>query len=376
MTDAAQIEQLVEHLFRHQSGRMVATLTRIFGTENLQMAEDVVQETLIKALQQWSFKGVPDNPEAWLMQVAKNRALDVLRRQSTLEKKLPAIAQDQAKIHSLEDSLDEAAFLDDQLTMLFMGCHPALSLEMQVTLLLKTLGGFSVREIAGAFLLSEATIAKRITRAKQGIREQDVPFEMPSSETFGRHLDTVLMLIYLIFSEGYKAGEGDALIRADLCAEAIRLAEMLVQHPLGNLPVVHALLALMYMQASRLMTRTDGERLLLLAEQDRSQWNQEAIQHGLVHLEQSAQGQRMTAYHLQAGIAACHTLAPSYEETDWAQILTYYDQLMQIAPSSFVALNRAVALAEVESVAVALQSATSNREHQLLLSLSRDISRI
>lgn len=354
MSDENAINQLVDNLFRHESGQIVATLTRIFGVEHMQLAEDVVQETLIKALQQWSYNGIPENPRAWLMQVAKNRALDILRRQSNYEHKLSLLKSD-SQTASLEETFNfDNQIEDDLLAMLFMGCHPALSPEMQITLLLKTVGGFSVSEIARAFLIPEATVAQRIVRAKRKLRDESVEFHLPDEMAFQKNLDAVLLVIYLIFSEGYKASEGNFLIRTDFCYEAIRLCELLLKHPQGDKPRCHALMALMLLQASRLDARTYGNNLLLLSDQDRKQWNQQAIQLGLYHLEKSASGDKLSEYHLQAGIAACHATAPSYEVTDWEQILAYYDQFLQINNSVFVQLNRLVALSFANNVQQAL----------------------
>jgi RNA polymerase sigma factor (sigma-70 family) len=330
METPAQIPELIEHLFRHQSGKMLAVLTRLFGAEHLQVAEDVVQETLITALKTWPYRGIPANPPAWLMQVAKNKALDILRREANFQSKLPLL---------LEASIEENE--SDELTMLFMGCHPALSLEMQAALLLKTLGGFSISEIARAFLLSEPTIAQRIVRAKRKLREEGLAFRLPEKAEAESRLDSVLLVIYLLFNEGYKASEGENLIRKDLAYEAIRLCGLLLRsYPR---PDSHALMALMLLQASRLEARS-GDELLLLSEQDRRLWDKRAIHAGLFHLQAAASGETLSLYHIQAGIAACHALAPSYEQTDWGQIVRYYEQWLEIAPSPIVRLNFAVAL--------------------------------
>lgn len=353
-----EVSELVDHLFRRKSGQIVAILTRIFGLENLQLAEDVVQDTLLQALKQWAYGGIPDNPGGWLMQVAKNRAIDVLRRQSIHRQKVEQTEREQQAEHELERTLDfEDSLGDDQLTLLFVGCHPALSPEMQIALLLKTLCGFGVSEIARAFLAPEATIAKRIVRAKRKIREQHLRFELPSDDEFLRRLDRVLAVLYLLFTEGYSASQGTSLVREDLCWEAIRLGDLLTNHRLGQRPRVHALLALMWLQVSRLSTRTTPEGdLLLLPEQDRARWDRQAIARGMVHLERSAAGAELTEYHLQAGIAACHAAAPTYAETDWSSVLYYYDQLAAINPSPIVALNRAVAVAMVHGPQAGLRA--------------------
>lgn len=342
------IHELVDHLFRHKAGQMVAILTRIFGIENLQLAEDVVQDTLLQALQQWAYRGVPENPGGWLTQVAKNRALDILRRQAAYQGKIQRLAgQTAERAHALEVAFEDVGG-DDQLTMMFLGCHPALPVESQIALVLKTVGGFGVLEIARAFLISEATVAQRIVRAKRKIREQTLTFDLPPAEQLAARLDAVLLVIYLIFNEGYNASHGDALIRQELCSEAVRLGSLLAEHPLGQRPKVHALMALLLLQASRLPARLDESGdLLLLPDQDRSLWNRAAIGWGIYHLQRAASGDELSEYHLQAGIAACHAAAPDYEATDWQAILSYYDQLVRLNPSPIFALNRAVALAMV-----------------------------
>lgn len=350
MSDQA-VSELVDHLFRHKAGQMVATLTRLFGLDNLQLAEDVVQDTLLQALRQWSYRGVPENPGGWLLQVAKNRAIDILRRQTNLRHKLSYLDD-----HASDDRLRlDDPLGDDQLTMLFIGCHPAFSPEVRITLLLKTLGGFSVSEIARAFLLPEATVAQRLVRARRKIRDLRLTFELPP-ELVGR-LDDVLTILYLLFNEGYGATLGDQLVRADMCEEAIRLGELLAANPIGDQPHVHALLALMWLHVSRLPARTDAAGgLLLLSEQDRAKWNRGAIQRGFDHLRQARTGSHLTEYHLQAGIAACHAAAPNYEATDWETVLFYYDQLIALRPSPVFRLNRAVAVAMQEGADAGLRA--------------------
>lgn len=339
------VPQFIEHLFRHQAGQMVSSLTRFFGVENLQLAEDVIQETLMKALQTWAYRGVPENPEGWLWQTAKNQALDILRREKKLEEKIKLMEQNQFTIN---DEAFENPLLDDSLRMLFLGCHPSLSHEMQVPLLLKTLSGFSVEEISRGLLVSETAIAQRLVRAKNKLRDEKVVFELPSTEELIDRLDTVLEVLYFIFNEGYDAHLGDLLVRKDLCDEAIYLCKMLVGHEIGQTPKVYALLALMLLQASRLNARTDVDgNLLLLSEQNRELWNQNMIQEGLYYLNLSAEGNELSEYHLQAGIAAKHAVAKDDEDTDWLEILSYYESLIQITASPVVKLNHAVAVAKV-----------------------------
>jgi RNA polymerase sigma factor (sigma-70 family) len=362
-----EVVQAVEHLFRHEAGKMVAILTGIFGPEHLTLAEDVVQEALARALQTWPFYGVPDNPAAWLMQTARNLALDVVRRQKVFCDKEPEII---GVIEASGGGTDAPVFsdleiADHRLRLMFVCCHPQLPAEAQVALALKTLGGFGVTEIARAFLTTDAAIAKRLTRAKQKIAAAKIPFEIPSGPELAQRLDGVLQSLYLLFNEGYKASAGDRLVREDICEEAIRLTALLAEHPAGNHPRTHALLALMLLNAARTPARVnEAGHLLRLREQDRSRWRQPMIARGLFHLAQSATGSEISGYHLQAGIAACHCAAPDYASTDWKQILSLYDRLLEFDASPIVALNRAVALGEVHGPEAALAAvrAISNPE--------------
>jgi RNA polymerase sigma-70 factor (ECF subfamily) len=344
-----EISQVVEHLFRHEAGKMVATLTGIFGVEHLTLAEDVVQEALARALQTWPFYGVPKNPSAWLMQTARNRALDMVRRQKNFrDKEAEIIRVMEREVAAPDETIfSEEEIADDRLRMLFVCCHPQIPADAQVALALKTLGGFGVTEIASAFLTTDAAITKRLTRAKQKIAEAKIPFEIPADAELAQRLDGVLQSLYLLFNEGYKASAGDRLIREDICEEAIRLAGVLAQHPAGNRPKTHALLALMLLTAARTPARVDDEgNLLRLREQDRTKWSQPMIARGLFHLAQSAAGGEISEYHLQAGMAACHCAAKDYPSTDWQEIVSLYDRMLRFNDSPIVALNRAVALAE------------------------------
>lgn len=347
---AGEVSKVVEHLFRHESGRMVAILTRIFGIDHLGLAEDVVQETLARALKTWPYYGVPSNPSGWIMRAARNLALDVVRREKVFRDKEPEI------IRLMESRLGDAeggagkeeALGDDRLRLMFVCCHPQVPPEAQAALALKTLCGFSEWEISRAFLTSEAAIAKRLTRAKQRIREAGIAFEIPEGEALRERLDGVLRSLYLLFNEGYKASVGDALVRDDVCREAIRLVGLLARHPAGDTPRTHALLALMLLTAARSASRVDGEgNLLRLREQDRTLWDRSMIARGMFHLAQSASGDELSEYHLQAGIAACHGSAATYEATDWERVLMLYDQWMTMDASPVVALNRAVVVANL-----------------------------
>lgn len=329
----------------------MATLTRLFGPQHLDLAEDVVQETLIKALRQWSYRGIPENPAGWIMTVARNQALDILRRERRFRDRqmaLVALSEERNDDPAAIVALSDDELRDDVLRMMFICCHPAIVREAQVALTLKTLGGFGVAEIARAFLASEATIAQRLVRAKRTIRAQHISYTVPDAADLPTRLDAVLDALYLLFNEGYSASQGDALVRHDLCAEAIRLTTILAAHPASDLPKVHALLALMLLHAARLPARTDAAGdFLLLETQDRALWDRTMIYAGMQSLVRSASGDAVSAYHLQASIAACHAVAPSYAATDWPRILSQYDALITIAPSPVVALNRAVAVAMV-----------------------------
>src|SRR5438874_6141668 len=366
---ASEISRLTDHLFRREAGKLIAILTGIFGINRLQLAEDVVQESLIRALRTWPYAGVPNNPAAWLTQTAKNLALDVIRREKLFHDKGPQIiaVMEQWPSESSESPVFESEIRDGRLRLMFACCHPLLPPEAQTALALKTLCGFGVGEIAKAFLTSEAAIAKRLTRARQRIRELRIPFGIPAGEELSVRLGGVLQTLYLLFNEGYKASSGDNLIREELCQEAIRLSALLAEHPVSDQPRTHALLALMLLNAARLPARVDSEgNILRLKEQDRSNWSQPLIAQGMRHLAQSAAGDEVTAYHLQAGIAACHCAAIKYESTDWPQILALYDRLIQIDNSPVVALNRAVAIAEVHGPQAGIDAVEAVQDNQQL----------
>jgi len=364
MQEPTGVSQLVEHLFRHESAKMIATLTRIFGIEHLSLAEDVVQEALSRALETWPYRGIPEKPSAWIMRASRNLALHVIRRQKSFRAKEAEIAQLMERDGSAGETatFSEHEIADDRLRMMFVCCHPVIPSEAQVALALKTLCGFSVAEISHAFLTTEAAIAKRLTRAKQKIQEAHVPFEIPAGDELARRLDSVLQSLYLLFNEGYKASSGEKLVRGELCEEAIRLTELLAQHPAGNHPKTHALLALMLFNAARLAAREDDRgNLLRLEEQDRTRWDQAMIARGMSHLRESAAGGVVSEYHLQAGIAACHATAKDYQSTDWARILSLYDRLMEFDDSPVVALNRAVAVANVHGAKTGLEAVRAIR---------------
>jgi RNA polymerase sigma-70 factor (ECF subfamily) len=370
-TPAGEISRLADHLFRQEAGKLVSVLTGIFGLERLHMAEDVVQEALVRALKSWPYYGVPKNPAAWLTQTAKNLALDLIRREKLFSDKQPQIIAFIEQWANECDPLESPSFdneiKDRRLQLMFACCHPLIPQESQTALALKTLCGFSPAEIAKAFLTTEAAIAKRLTRARQRIQEMRIPFEIPSGHEMPVRLDGVLQTLYLLFNEGYKASSGKRLIREDLCHEAIRQATLLAAHPEGNRPRVHALTALMLLNGARLPAREDEEgNILLLEDQDRSCWDQAMIGRGMFHLAQSAAGNDISEYHLQAGIAAVHCMAGDYESTDWPKILSLYDRLIEIDDSPVIALNRAVALAQVHGPRAGIEAVENIRRHQML----------
>jgi RNA polymerase sigma-70 factor (ECF subfamily) len=349
--------QLVDHLFRNRAGQMVAWLTRVFGPAHLQLAEEVVQDALVKALQQWPFAGIPDNPAAWLLRVARNGALDALRRDVSFRGRVTEIA---AEITRTADALNtdplavDGLLRDDELRMIFLCCHPALPRDARVALSLKTVGGFSVTEIARALLASDAAIAQRLVRAKRQLREAGAGFELPGGPELEPRLESVLEVIYLLFNEGYNAHAGDDLVRLDLCGEALRLARLVSGSSTTSAPAAHALTALIAFQAARIPARVDrAGDMVLLEHQDRALWDSRLIALGFTHLDRSAAGHVMSAYHIQAAIAAVHA---AETVTPWDAVLRLYDDLLALNPSSVVALNRAVALSKVSGPAAAVEA--------------------
>lgn len=337
---------MVDHLFRHQAGKMVAVLTHFLGLSNLGMAEDVVQDSFIKALQVWKLKGPPDNPEAWLLKVAKNKAIDLLRRQQ-LHNKFT-----QQEIRELTQNADtffhKQEISDSQLRMIFACCHPALKQEDQVALTLKIVSGFSLSEIARALLTNDAVIQKRILRAKAFLREHHVNLEIPAGNALPERMESVCTVLYLLFNEGYLSLKTDELIRRDLCAEAMRCCKLITEHPVVSNPTAHALLALMCLHAARFDSRISmNNEIILLQQQDRSRWDQDLIQVGFFYLNHSSDGEQISAYHIEAAIAAEHALAKHFEETNWARLLELYDLLLETGPRAVIQLNRAVVLAQL-----------------------------
>jgi len=355
------VERAIHTVFRMESARLIGGLTRL--VRDVGVAEELAQDALVTALEHWPTSGVPDNPGAWLMATAKRRALDELRRQKRLTRKheelgheleADAVSDRERLADSLTDKLDDEVS-DDLLRLLFIACHPVLSMEARAALTLRLLGGLTTDEIARAFLVPEPTIAQRIVRAKRTLAEQRVPFELPHGEELSARLSSVLGVIYLIFNEGYSATTGDDLMRPGLCEDALRLGRILAQQA-PNEPEAHGLIALMELQASRSAARVGptGEAVLLL-DQNRARWDQLLIGRGLAALDRAqALGGGTGVYALQAAIAACHARALTPKETNWPRIAALYALLAQLTQSPIVELNRAVAISMAEGPAEGL----------------------
>lgn len=351
--------ELADHFFRHESGRLVAALTRVFGVHQLALAEDVAQHAFCRALEVWRLRGVPESPAAWLLTTAKNRALDVLRRQRTESGLAPEVARrwgGEAELTSaLEDAFMPGAIRDEQLRMMLSCCPPTLPTGVQLTLILNVLCGFGAAEIASALLASRAAIEKRITRGKRALARRGELFDLSDAD-FEARLGTVQRALYLLFNEGYHGASTTSAVRPELCEEAIRLTALLAEHPPSASPTTHALLALMCLSAARLPARlTAGGGLLPWAEQDRSAWDQRLLAEGLRHFELSAAGRELSPFHVEAAIAVTHASAPSHELTDWSAITALYDRLLELAPSPVIGLGRAMAVAERDGPARGLK---------------------
>jgi RNA polymerase sigma-70 factor (ECF subfamily) len=350
-----ELRELEEQLFRRESARMVAALTRVFGVHNLALAEDVVQDALCRAIEVWKLRGVPDNPAAWLMSAAKNRAIDILRRERTARTFAPELGRLLETEWTLAPLLDEAfspqMIRDEQLRMMFSCCHPRVPEAAQLALILNILCGFGTREIANALLLGEAAVEKRISRGKETLSGAKRLFDLQDAE-FEARLETVRRALYLLFNEGYHGASPEAPVRAELCREALRLVMLLLEHPAAATPATRALAAVMCLHAARLPSRLDDEgELSPFMDQDRSRWEHALVAQGLQLLDASTTGIEMSTYHLEAAIAAVHAAAAGVDETDWRAIVTLYDRLMELAPSPVVALNRAIAIGQLEGPA-------------------------
>jgi RNA polymerase sigma-70 factor (ECF subfamily) len=344
------VAPLVEHFFRHEAGRLVSVLTRLFGWRHFDLVEDMVQATLMDALEAWRIRGVPDNPSAWVHRSARNKVLDALRRNQIGERVLREWA---AARPTCEDGLDELFFdaeiEDSQLRMMFACCHPHLARENQLALTLKALCGFGNAEIARALLVSEETIKKRLQRATRDLNDQQIALEPPAAGEVAGRLDSVHQVLYLLFNEGYSSSEGETAIRTDLCEEAARLCHLLCSHPRFRTPATDALMALMLFHAARLESRLDQRgSVLLLEEQDRGKWDQRLIRRAHEFLARSAEGAVISPFHLEAAIACHHCTAKSLAETDWRAVLQLYDALLTQQSSPVYLLNRAIVLAQIE----------------------------
>jgi RNA polymerase sigma-70 factor (ECF subfamily) len=340
-----------DHLFRREWGRIVAALTRIFGVHNLALAEDVAQEAFCRAIEVWRFRGPPDNPSAWLMTTAKNCALDALRRERTARTFAPELGRllesEWTRAAIVDELLMPREIKDDQLRMMFSCCHARLPEESQIALMLHILCGFSVDEVASAFVTNHTAMEKRISRAKKVLADSKKLFDVTAATDFAARLPAVQQALYLLFNEGYHGASPEVAVRSELCREAMRLAAMLLDHPLGATPATYALAALMSLNAARLPARVDfSGNLCALVDQDRTLWDRGLIAEGLKLLELSATGSELTEFHIESAIAAEHATAVRTSDTNWYKIVSLYGTLMSLRPSPVVALNRAVAIAE------------------------------
>ncbi len=351
------VNQIVNHLFRIESGKMVSVLSRLFGLQKIDTAQDLVQDTLLAALQVWPYKGIPENPSGWLMQTAKNKAIDYLRRQKRKETFGPEytnLLQSEYSLgHTIQNIFLENEIEDNQLRMIFACCHPAIAFESQIALILKTLCGLGVHEIAKAFLTNQETITKRIYRAKEKIRTENISLTVPVGQDLNARLNSVLKVIYLLFNEGYYSANPDFFIREEICEDAIRLCYLLIQNDNTSTSETKALMALMCLQAARFNARTnESGQIVLLKNQDRSLWNKDLINQGYSFLEQASvqafsqnQFTNYSVYHLEAAIASFHTSANSFETTNWHKIYELYEALFRLQPNHIIGMNKAIALA-------------------------------
>lgn len=368
-----QQQDLLPHLFRSEYTKITAVLTRHFGFDQIEVAEDIASEVFLTALETWTYKGIPENPVAWLYAVAKNKAKNHLLRHKTFSQKVVVPLKQSVNEYSTDDvDLSEVNIIDSQLRMLFAVCHPSISTESQIGLALRILCGFGIDEIANALLTSKETINKRLFRAKEKLRLEKVSIELPLGQDIPDRLETVVTTLYLLFNEGYYSESNDSVLREDLCLEAMRLALLLIENKTTNQPQVNALLALMCFQASRFAARKNeyGE-IILYEDQNEALWNQELIAKGAYYLQQAARGQALSKYHLEASIAYWHTIKSDTPEK-WDNILQLYNKLLQLEYSPIAALNRTFALSKVKGKNMAIREAeklqlTNNHYYYTLL---------
>jgi len=363
---ARESEQAIEHLFRKEYGKLVSVVTHFFGPSYIQLAEDVVQETLISALSNWSTQGIPENPQAWLFQVAKRKVLNEIERGKMMQR------HEGQLLSATYDDIDlEVVFLDDeiqdsQLRMIFTCCHALLDTKSQIALTLKTLCGFGVKEVARALLSSESSINKSLYRAREKIRNSQTPFDIPQGEELNKKLEAVSLTMYLLFNEGYNSSVGDSVIKKELCWEAMRLTKLLVDHFQDNKNLL-ALLALMSLHAARFEARIDNRGAIVLFEdQDRSLWNKELINVGMHHFNRSLNAGQLSAYHIEARIAAEHCLSTSFESTHWQLIYDQYLLLQQLKPNPVIELNLAIIQSQIGSIESSLSQLEKLSQRQSL----------
>ena len=360
MTQATELSKIIDHLFRHESGKMVSVLTKILGTANIDLAEDVVQDAMVEAINQWTYKGVPDNPTGWLYNVAKYKAINFINREKLKHKysseAIYLLQSEWTAEPAINHFFSEQEIEDDQLRMMFTCCHPSLSPDSQIALTLKTLCGFSIPEIAKAFLTNDETINKRLVRARKKIRDNEIPFEIPKGHELEKRLQTILETTYLLFNEGYSASKGNDIIRYELCEEAIRLAYIIINSKAlqqkGN---VFALLSLMYLNASRFKARQDNKgNLLTMEEQNRSLWDKRMIDIGINYLNEATKNGEVGVYHSLAAISSHHSIAENFNATNWKAILAFYNHLALLDNSPLILLNRSVAVLKVHGAESAI----------------------
>ncbi|MEO8665245.1 MAG: sigma-70 family RNA polymerase sigma factor [Ignavibacteria bacterium] len=356
------VSKLTDHLFRREAGKMVSVLTKIFGTKNLETAEDVVQQTFIDAIELWMLKGIPDNPSAWLFRVAKNKAIDVIRRNKHSlqydfnDSERILLKSEYTLASKMENFWKEELVKDDMLGMMFACCHPEVSAESQITLILKTLCGFSTAEISKAFLTSEDTVSKRLYRTKEFFRKNKIKLEIPSSDQIRIRTEAVLNAIYLLFNEGYNSTHSEELIRQDLIDESMLLCRLLTENPNTQLPETYALTALICFHASRSPGRLSAEgEIILLPMQDRSKWDKDLISIGIEYMDKASSGNSVSTYHIEAAIAFEHCAAGSFEKTNWKRILELYEWLCKISPSPVAELSKAAVVMQMHGASEALK---------------------